>query len=116
MAVKAIADAALHDIKAGRVLSAKNEESLRTAYDAIGKVLETLGSTEEDQDKARLKSAKDRKNKQQQPLRPRLRSASNQSRKTMATTRNLISLSTPSMSPYRSPNGSTAKVLSEMYV
>lgn len=52
VAVKAIADAALHDIKAGRVLSAKNEESLRTAYDAIGKVLETLGSTDEDQEKA----------------------------------------------------------------
>lgn len=52
VAVKAMADAVAADLKAGRVLSAKNEESLRTAHDAIGKVLETLSSTIEDQEKA----------------------------------------------------------------
>lgn len=52
VAVKAMADAVAADIKAGRVLSAKNEESLRTAHEAIGRVLETISSTTEDQDKA----------------------------------------------------------------
>lgn len=39
VAVKAIADAVAADLKAGRVLSAKNESALRTAYDALGEVL-----------------------------------------------------------------------------
>ncbi len=53
VAVKAAASTLLDGIKAGRVLSAKNESELRSAHDAIGRVLEALGelSTEEDQEK-----------------------------------------------------------------
>lgn len=39
VAVKSILEHVAEDIKAGRVLSAKNEETLRTAYTAIGDVL-----------------------------------------------------------------------------
>lgn len=42
VAVKAMADAVRQDLKAGRVLSSKNEESLRSAYEAIGQVLESI--------------------------------------------------------------------------
>ncbi|WGH20040.1 capsid maturation protease [Gordonia phage Tarzan] len=36
-------------VKAGRVLSAKNEESLRTAHDAIGRVLSALDDTDDEE-------------------------------------------------------------------
>lgn len=39
-------------LKAGRVLSAKNEDALRTAHDAIGRVLDALDSTSDDEGKA----------------------------------------------------------------
>lgn len=45
------------DVKAGRVLSAKNENALRTAYESIGGVLAALDSTDSDSEKA---SGKDR--------------------------------------------------------
>jgi len=38
------------DAKAGRVLSAKNEDSLRTAYESIGQVLAALDKTDQDDD------------------------------------------------------------------
>jgi len=53
LAVKAAGHHAQHlavELKAGRVLSAKNESELRTAYDSIGKVLAAL--TTEDESKA----------------------------------------------------------------
>lgn len=53
LAVKAMRQAAADaeaELKAGRVLSSKNEEKLRTAHDAIGAVLATLG---DDDGKAR---------------------------------------------------------------
>lgn len=37
------------DLKAGRVLSAKNEGELRTAHDAIGKVLDALDSSNDEE-------------------------------------------------------------------
>ena len=52
LAVKQAADLAERisaGIKAGRVLSAKNESALRGAYEAIGGVLSTLGSTSDEQ-------------------------------------------------------------------
>lgn len=48
VAVKAIAEG----LKAGRVLSAKNEGSLREARDAIDSVLKSLDSSADDQEKA----------------------------------------------------------------
>lgn len=42
LAVKASAQALVDGLKAGRVISAKNEGELRTAYDAIGNVLSAL--------------------------------------------------------------------------
>lgn len=50
VAVKALADAVSADIKAGRVLSSKNETALRTAHEAIGKVLDSI--TPQDSEKA----------------------------------------------------------------
>lgn len=50
VAVKAMAEAITADIKAGRVISKKNEDSLRTAYEAIGEVLASLAP--EDVEKA----------------------------------------------------------------
>ena len=47
VAVKAAADHLITDIKAGRVLSAKNEDELRTAHEAIGRVLDALRSDSE---------------------------------------------------------------------
>lgn len=52
VAVKAAADHLITDIKAGRVLSAKNENELRTAHEAIGRVLAALSSESEDDSKA----------------------------------------------------------------
>lgn len=49
VAVKALADAVTADVKAGRVISAKNEAELRAAYESIGRVLSVL---ESDQGKA----------------------------------------------------------------
>lgn len=40
------------EVKAGRVLSAKNESALRTAHEAIGNVLSALDSTPSDEQKA----------------------------------------------------------------
>ena len=40
-----LADRLVTDVKAGRVLSAKNETELRGAYDALGRVLSVLDST-----------------------------------------------------------------------
>ncbi|MGV3564162.1 MAG: HK97 family phage prohead protease [Nocardioides sp.] len=51
LAVKAASDALAHGLKAGRVLSAKNESELRKAHDAIGTVLASL-ATDDDQEKA----------------------------------------------------------------
>lgn len=54
VAVKAAPDH-LHvdiDLKAGRVISAKNESELRTAHEAIGRVLASLGEDSEDDSKA----------------------------------------------------------------
>lgn len=48
VAVKANALAILDGLKAGRVLSAKNESELRAAYDSIGRVLDTLGNQDDD--------------------------------------------------------------------
>lgn len=50
VAVKAFADATMDGLKAGRAISAKNENELRSAHAAIGKVLSSLGDEEEDQD------------------------------------------------------------------
>lgn len=52
VAVKAAADHLIVDLKAGRVISAKNESELRTAYEAIGRVLDTLSADSEDDSKA----------------------------------------------------------------
>lgn len=52
VAVKAAADHLIVDLKAGRVISAKNEDELRTAYEAIGRVLDTLSAASEDDSKA----------------------------------------------------------------
>lgn len=45
----AVAERALRDIKAGRVLSAKNEGELRGAHEAIGRVLSALDSTSDEE-------------------------------------------------------------------
>ncbi|OBB20608.1 HK97 family phage prohead protease [Mycolicibacterium elephantis] len=50
--VPSVAERTLADIKAGRVLSAKNETELRDAHDAIGRVLSALDSTDSDEEKA----------------------------------------------------------------
>lgn len=47
VAIKSGVGAVLDGIKAGRVLSAKNESALRSAYDAIGAVLDTLSIEDE---------------------------------------------------------------------
>lgn len=44
-----VADRLLTDVKAGRVLSAKNEGELRSAHEAIGRVLSVLDSTSDEQ-------------------------------------------------------------------
>jgi len=48
LAVKASAQVLVDGLKAGRVLSAKNESELRTAYAAIGNVLAALGDPQEE--------------------------------------------------------------------
>ena len=52
VAVKAAADHLITDIKAGRILSAKNEDELRSAHEAIGRVLATISASSEDDSKA----------------------------------------------------------------
>jgi hypothetical protein len=49
VAVKSIVDAVAEDIKAGRVLSSKNEGELRSAHDAIGRVLVALNGTSDEE-------------------------------------------------------------------
>lgn len=44
-----VADRLLTDVKAGRVLSAKNENELRSAHEAIGRVLSVLDGTTDEQ-------------------------------------------------------------------
>lgn len=51
VAVKSILETVAEDIKAGRVLSAKNAETLRTAHSCIGEVL-GLNSTDNNEEKA----------------------------------------------------------------
>lgn len=46
VAIKSTADAVIEDMKAGRVLSQKNETALRGAYEAIGQVLESLPASD----------------------------------------------------------------------
>lgn len=48
VAVKALADATVDAVKAGRVLSAKHIDSLRTAQDAIGAVIAAAESTNDE--------------------------------------------------------------------
>lgn len=51
--VPAVADRLISEVKAGRVLSAKNEDALRSAHEAIGRVLSALdNSTSIDEQKA----------------------------------------------------------------
>lgn len=52
VAVKALADATVDGIKAGRAISAKNESELRAAHTAIGNVLDTLGDSDDQEGKA----------------------------------------------------------------
>lgn len=47
--VPATADRILADVKAGRVLSAKNESELRSAHEALGRVLSVLDNTSDEQ-------------------------------------------------------------------
>ena len=47
--VPAAAERAMRDLKAGRVLSAKNEGELREAHEAIGRVLSALDSTNDEE-------------------------------------------------------------------
>lgn len=47
--VPSVAERAMRDIKAGRVLSAKNEGELREAHGAIGRVLSALDSTSDEE-------------------------------------------------------------------
>lgn len=49
VAVKSIVDLMSHEVKAGRVLSAKNESALREAHTAIGGVLSALESTSDEE-------------------------------------------------------------------
>lgn len=52
LAVKSIptvADRVMLDLKAGRVISAKNENELRTAHDALGRVLSALDDTSDEE-------------------------------------------------------------------
>lgn len=47
--VPAVTDRILAEVKAGRVLSAKNENELRSAHEAIGRVLSVLDGTSDEQ-------------------------------------------------------------------
>lgn len=74
--VKAVRDLAV-EVKAGRVLSAKNEEALRSAHDSIGAVLAALDSNTSNDGKAKAdEPAKDEEQspegdaKSEEPMRP----------------------------------------------
>lgn len=70
-AARALAQVAASESKAGRVLSAKNEELLRTAHESIGSVLSTLDS--EDGKAMADEPAKDEEPagaKSEEPMRP----------------------------------------------
>lgn len=58
VAVKAIIENVEQELKAGRVLSAKNEGELRKAHDAIGRVLVALDGTSQDEGKANANGQK----------------------------------------------------------
>ena len=47
-----VAERLITDVKAGRVLSAKNESELRSAHEALGRVLKVLDNTTTDENKA----------------------------------------------------------------
>ena len=47
--VPAVTDRILAEVKAGRVLSAKNESEIRSAHDALGRVLTVLDGTTDEQ-------------------------------------------------------------------
>lgn len=49
VAVKSIVDTVVEDIKAGRVLSSKNESELRAAHESIGRVLSALDGTSDEE-------------------------------------------------------------------
>lgn len=49
VAVKSIIETVAQEIKAGRVLSAKNESALRAAHESIGSVLATLDGTSDEE-------------------------------------------------------------------
>lgn len=57
--VKAAASHLLTDFKAGRVISAKNEDELRTAHEAIGRVLASLSSEQDDSKASESEPVKD---------------------------------------------------------
>ena len=52
--VPAVTDRILAEVKAGRVLSAKNENELRSAHQAIGRVLNVLDGTSDEQKASEL--------------------------------------------------------------
>ncbi|WP_028477923.1 HK97 family phage prohead protease [Nocardia sp. CNY236] len=56
--VPTFADRTLADLKAGRVLSAKNEGEIRTAHDALSRVLAVLDADDTDEEKASGKPGK----------------------------------------------------------
>ena len=49
-----VADRLITDVKAGRVLSAKNESEIRSAHDALGRVLTVLDGTTDEQKASEL--------------------------------------------------------------
>lgn len=59
LGVKRLADHVLVDVKAGRTISAKNEDELRAAHDALGRVLSTLDSGDDGKAAAGKGSTKD---------------------------------------------------------
>jgi uncharacterized protein len=65
--VPAVAERAIRDIKAGRVLSAKNETELKDAHDAIERVLSALDSTS-DEEKANGDDPSRQTHEQEAPL------------------------------------------------
>ncbi|MEX0687697.1 MAG: HK97 family phage prohead protease, partial [Pirellulales bacterium] len=50
--VPAVTDRLIAEVKAGRVLSAKNESDVRNAHQALGRVLSVLDGTPNDEQKA----------------------------------------------------------------
>lgn len=52
LAIKTLAERAAGDLKSGRVLSAKNQSAIKSAYSALAEVLEALDSTNDSDDDA----------------------------------------------------------------